>query len=145
MKIYIGSDHTGTNLKNKIIHHYQDKYQFINCSSDDETPLNYAKIGIDVATCVAKDEGSLGIVICGSGIGISIAANKVQGIRCALIYNKEVAALAKQHNNANVIALGAREFSEEMIFQMLDVFFDSHYEGGRHEPRISTITTYEKK
>ncbi len=145
MKIYIGSDHAGTELKNKIIQKYQSTYEFINCSSDTSSPINYAESGIEVATKVAQDNGSLGIVICGSGIGISIAANKVKGIRCALLYNEEVAQLAKQHNNANVIAFGVRQFSDETIFKMLDKFLNATFEGGRHLDRIATIDTYEKK
>ncbi len=145
MKIYIGSDHAGTELKNKIIQKYQNTYEFINCSSDSESPINYAESGIKVASEVAQNKDSLGIVICGSGIGISIAANKVKGIRCALLYNEAVAKLAKQHNNANVIAFGARQFDDEMIFKMLDAFLNASFEGDRHLSRIATIDAYEKK
>lgn len=145
MKIYIGSDHAGTTLKQAIIKKYASQYEFINCTSDDITPLNYAQCALDVATNVAQTKDSLGIVICGTGIGISIAANKVKGIRCALVYNETVAALAKEHNNANVIAFGARQFDEEAVFKMLDAFLNAQFAGARHQTRLNTIDAYEKE
>lgn len=144
MKIYIGNDHTGTKIKQAIINYFNHKYQFVNLGVNDEESSNYAEIAINVAKHVISDKGTIGILICGSGEGVCIAANKVHGIRCGLAYNNHVAALIKEHNNANIIAFAAREFSEEEIINMLDIFLKSEFKDERHLKRIAIIDEYEK-
>lgn len=144
MKIALGSDHAGTDLRAVVLKHLNDlNYEVIDCGTFKET-ANYAVEGIKVAETVAAGGADIGIIICGSGIGISIAANKVRGIRAAIGYNKEVACLAKQHNNANVLSLGARFISNEEAIDILDGYLNSTFEGGRHEDRIHSISDYEE-
>lgn len=144
MKIAIGSDHTGIELRKKIIEDLQlQGYNVIDCGSDKEKS-DYATQGLRVAENVSMGNGDFGIVICGTGIGISIAANKVKTIRAALIDNEESARLARMHNNANVIALGARVIDFEQAKKMIEAFLTNKFEGGRHLDRIDTISDYEE-
>lgn len=144
MKIYIGSDHAGFEAKSAVIKHLQKKHEVVDCGTNSTNSVNY----VDFASCVAyqikKDISALGIVICGTGIGVSIACNKVDNIRCALIYNNEVAISAKEHNNANVLAFGSRQFSNLEINTMIDKFMDASFIGGRHELRIKSINEIKK-
>ncbi len=143
-KIYIGGDHSSPEYKQEIINYLTNKgYQMINLGTNTFDSVDYPDYGIKVAERVANDENSLGIIICGTGIGISIAANKVHGIRAALLYNNKTAKLAKEHNNANVIAFGARMFDIEEIIEMIDNFLSSKFLGERHSMRVNKITTYE--
>ncbi|MDG1742775.1 MAG: ribose 5-phosphate isomerase B [Crocinitomicaceae bacterium] len=136
----IGADHAGFQLKKKIVKSLQDKgfdVQDYGCDSD--ASIDYPDYGHPVASMVEKNEGMLGIVICGSGNGINMTANKHQGVRSALCWNKELVALAREHNNANVLALPARFISEENALEMVEVFFTTPFEGGRHKRRVDKI------
>ncbi len=145
-KIYIGGDHSSPEFKQEIINHFtKEGYQMVNLGTDSFDSVDYPDYGIKVAERVASDDKSLGIIICGTGIGISIAANKVHGIRAALLYNKETAELAKQHNNANVIAFGARMFDVEEIIEMITIFLTNKFLGGRHANRLKKIADYENE
>ena len=144
MKIFIANDHTGIELKQYLIKNLKGKYQIIDLGTNDSNSSNYAKIGEELANKVVKNN-SLGIAICGSGVGISIACNKVQGVRCALIYNNKIAKLAKEHNNANIIAFGAREYQKEEVLEMINIFLSSDFEGDRHIDRINYLSFIEKK
>ncbi|MGL4950917.1 MAG: RpiB/LacA/LacB family sugar-phosphate isomerase [Mycoplasma sp.] len=142
-KIVIASDHSGIEVKETIINHLQGKFEIVDLGPfDSEVSVDYAQFGIDCGE-KAIELNCLGIVICGTGVGISIACNKVQGVRCSLLYNNEVAKLCKEHNNANVIAFGARQFSIKQIIEMLDIFLEANFEGGRHNQRLETISNYE--
>ncbi len=144
MTIIIGSDHAGKEMRYDVIKWLKEKkYTVLDCGSDNEKS-NYVIEGIKVAENVASGKGKFGIIICGSGIGISISANKVKGVRAALVYNQEIASLSRLHNNANIIALGARFFSFEEITSMIDTFLSTEFEGGRHEDRVDTISDYEE-
>lgn len=144
MKIAIGSDHAGIEYRANIKQYLENlDIEVIDCGTFNET-ANYAVEGIKVAETVSSKNADLGIVICGSGVGISIAANKVRGIRCALAYNKEIASLSRQHNNANILALGARFISQDDAYEFIDAFLNTEFEGGRHEDRVHTITDYEE-
>ncbi|MBL0701692.1 MAG: ribose 5-phosphate isomerase B [Spiroplasma sp.] len=144
MTILIGSDHAGKEMRYDVIKWLNDKnYTVLDCGSDNEKS-NYAIEGIKVAENIASGKGDFGIIICGSGIGISIAANKVKGVRAALVYNQELASLSRVHNDANIIALGARFFSLEEMTSMIDTFLSTQFEGGRHEDRVDTISDYEE-
>ncbi len=138
--IAIGSDHAGFPLKEKLLFWLPELgYSVVDhgCYSTDS--VDYPDYGKKVASTVAEGLAELGIVICGSGNGIAIAANKVSGIRCALCWNPEIASLARRHNNANVLALPGRFVSEEEARNIVTSFFDATFEGGRHQMRIDKI------
>ena len=138
--IPIGADHAGFELKEKIIGYLTEKgYELkdFGCYSTDS--IDYPDFGHPVAQMVEENEGMLGILICGSGNGISMTANKHQGVRSALCWKKELAELARQHNNANIITLPARFITEEEGAEMVDVFLSTEFEGGRHQNRVNKI------
>ncbi len=144
MKIVVGSDHAGIEYRELIINHLKEKGIEVQDSGTFKERANYAVEGIKVAETVAIGAADLGVIICGSGIGISIAANKVRGIRAAIGYNKEVAALAKEHNDANILSIGARFVSEKEALEIVDAYLAAEFEGGRHEDRVDTISDYEE-
>lgn len=139
MKIYIGSDHAGVELKSLIKSYFNDKLEFEDLGPFTSESVDYPDYAHVVAQKVLEDEGSLGILICGTGNGMAITANKHAGIRAALCWSPEIAALAKQHNNANIVVLPARFIAPEEAFSTLDAFFNSSFEGGRHQRRIDKI------
>ncbi len=144
MKLVIGSDHAGIEMRAAVVKHLEDLgHEVTDCGTFREK-ANYAVEGIKVAESVAMGKGDLGIVICGTGIGISIAANKVRGIRAALCNEVEFAKLTREHNDANVLAMGARFIDEAKAFDIVDAFLTTEFEGGRHLDRIDTITDYEE-
>jgi ribose 5-phosphate isomerase B len=139
--IPIGADHAGFTLKESIIKHLKSKgytIQDFGCSSEES--IDYPDYAHPVAEFIESHAGSLGILICGSGNGISMTANKHQGIRSAICWTKDIASLARQHNNANIITLPARFVSREEAIEMVDVFFNTDFEGGRHQLRVEKIT-----
>jgi ribose 5-phosphate isomerase B len=138
--IPIGADHAGFELKAKLIEHLTLKgYEIkdFGCYSLDS--IDYPDFGHPVAQMVEENEGMLGVLICGSGNGISMTANKHQGVRSALCWKKELAELARQHNNANIITLPARFITEEEGVEMVDIFLSTEFEGGRHQTRVKKI------
>ena len=140
IRIAIGTDHAGYPYKSAIIHHLSAKgIEVVDFGTDSEASVDYPDFIRPAAESVAQGTCSLGIVMGGSGNGEAIAANKVRGIRCALCWSEETARLAKEHNNANVISIGVRTVSEELALQMIDVWLDAEYEGGRHEQRITKM------
>ena len=142
MKLYIGSDHAGFELKEKLKTYLLEKNHDVNdCGCYSAERADYPDYGHKVAKSVITDKNSLGIVICGSGNGINITANKHQGIRSALCWLPEIASLARQHNNANMIALPARFISYEVAVQCADAFLSHTFEGGRHQDRLNKIET----
>lgn len=137
----IGCDHAGFELKQKVMKHLVDKgYEIKDVGCYSSESVDYPDFGHPVAEYVEQNEGSLGIVICGSGNGINMTVNKHQQIRSALCWTVEIAELARLHNNANIIALPARFISEELGIEMVDVFFNTAFEGGRHERRVNKIS-----
>ena len=138
--IPIGADHAGFQLKSKIIKHLEEKgYELKDFGCYSEESIDYPDYGHPVADMIESNQGMLGILICGSGNGINMTANKHQGVRSALCWKKEIAELARQHNDANIIALPARFISEEEAIEMVDVFFSTLFEGGRHQNRVNKI------
>ena len=138
--IPIGADHAGFKLKEHLIGYLKDKgfeVKDYGCFSGDS--IDYPDFGHPVAEMVEQNPGTLGILICGSGNGINMTANKHQGIRSALCWKAEIAELARQHNDANIIALPARFISEKEAEEMVDVFLNTDFEGGRHQRRIDKI------
>ena len=140
MKISIGNDHAGVEYKNAIIAHLQEKgYELINHGTDTEASVDYPDFIHPVATDIESESVSLGIIICGSGNGAAMTANKHQQVRAALCWTKEIVALARQHNNANILSLPARFISLPQAIQMVDTFLETPFEGGRHENRVHKI------
>lgn len=136
----IGCDHAGFQLKEKIKEHLTTKgYEVVDFGCYSEDSIDYPDFGHPVASKVEENENMLGVLICGSGNGINMTANKHAGVRSALCWKKELAELARLHNNANIIALPARFISEEEGLEMVDVFFSTEFEGGRHEKRVNKI------
>lgn len=138
--IPIGADHAGFDLKKKVIALLTEKgfeVKDFGCYSEDS--IDYPDFGHPVADMVETNEDMLGVLICGSGNGINMTANKHQGVRSALCWKPELAQLAREHNNANIIALPARFVSEEEALEMVEVFISTQFEGGRHERRVNKI------
>lgn len=146
MKIAIGNDHVAVELKNHITKYVESKgYTVVNFGTDTPDSCDYPIYGEKVANAVASGECDLGILICGTGIGISLAANKVKGIRAAVCSEPYSARLTRQHNNANIIAFGARVVGQAMAEMIVDEFLNAEYEGGRHQRRVDMITAIENK
>lgn len=138
--IPIGADHAGFQLKAKVIELLESKgYETKDFGCYSEDSIDYPDFGHPVASMVEENEGTLGILICGSGNGINMTANKHQGVRSALCWNKELAILARQHNNANIITLPARFVSEKDALEMVETFLSTEFEGGRHSKRVDKI------
>jgi ribose 5-phosphate isomerase B len=142
MKIAIASDHAGFRLK-KILKEHFSEYEFIDVGTDSEDSCDYPDYALLACEKVISGEAELSIVICGTGIGISIAANKVKGIRAALCTNEYMADMSKRHNNANVLALGAKVIDDDLAIRITDTWLKSKFEEGRHEKRIQKIAKIE--
>ena len=140
MKISIGTDHAGFSLEEILKVHLKFKgHEVVDFGTDSEIPVDYPDYIRPAAQSVAKGESDLGIVLGGSGNGEAITANKVRGIRCALCWNVQSATLAKEHNNANVISIGARMVSVETAKNIVDAWLAAEFQGGRHQVRIDKI------
>lgn len=138
-RIHIGSDHGGYQLKARLTAVLQKKgYDIDDLGTDSENSVDYPEYGKKVAEAVLAD-GNFGIIICGTGIGISISANRIKGIRAALCHCTEYAKLARQHNDANILALGGRFTGEDLAAEIADIFLNTEFEGGRHQRRIDLI------
>ena len=145
MKIAIGSDHAGYDLKEIIKNYLIEKgYEVVDKGTNSRESVDYPIFGESVAETVAKGEADRGIVICGTGIGISISANKVKGIRAALCTNEYMARMARKHNDANVLALGARVLGVDLALSIVETFLNTEFEGGRHERRVHLIHNIEQ-
>ena len=145
MKIAIGNDHVAVAMKNHIVKYLQDKgHELMNFGTDSTERCDYPVYGKKVADAVASGACERGILICGTGIGISLAANKVKGIRAAVCSEAYSARLTRQHNDANIIAFGARVVGEATAEMIVDEFINTEYEGGRHQQRIDMITAIEQ-
>lgn len=140
MKIALASDHGGFKLKEEVKTHLKRRgIQILDLGTHSEDSVDYPSYGEACGKAVIDKRADLGIVVCGTGIGISIAANKVKGIRCGLCTSVEMAQLTKQHNNANVLALGGRTTSVELAKEIVDAWLDTEYEGGRHQRRVDML------
>lgn len=143
MKIAIGTDHNGTIIKNELIDILSKNYEIIDCSKNNYQSDDYPDYAFEVGNLVSSKKANYGILICGTGIGMSIAANKVKGIRCALIHNVNEAKLAKIHNDANIIALGAYNSVNDMTLMINTFINTSPIREDRHQNRIDKIIKYE--
>ena len=141
MKIAIGADHAGYELKDKVKGLLKSKGVSVeDFGTNSGDSVDYPDFAHPVANKVEHKDADLGIVICGSGNGINITVNKHQGIRSALCWNKELASLARQHNDANILALPARFISEETALEIVEAFLEASFEGGRHQRRVDKIS-----
>ena len=139
MNISIGNDHAGVDYKNYIIENLNDKHDIKNHGTDQEGSVDYPDFAHPVSSDVDNKRSDLGILICGSGNGVAMTANKYKKVRAALCWNKELAVLAKEHNNANIVCIPARFISKEEALQIVESFIKTGFEGGRHERRINKI------
>lgn len=146
MKIALGSDHGGYSLKLEIIKHLESKgIEFKDFGTYTEESCDYPDYAEHVAMEVAEQNFDFGILVCGTGIGISISANKVPGIRAAVCHNTFSAHATREHNNANILAMGERIVGPGLALDIVDAFLNAEFEGGRHARRINKITEIEKK
>ncbi len=146
MKIAIGNDHSAVELKNIIREHLEQKgYEVLNLGTDSSESCDYPVYGERVGRAVASGEAELGIAICGTGVGISLAANKVKGIRACVCSEPYTAKLSRMHNNSNVLAFGARVVGSELAKMIVDQWLEAEFEGGRHLRRVDMIMAIEEK
>ncbi len=145
MKIAIGNDHAAVEMKNEVIKHLEAKgYTVVNYGTDTGESCDYPVYGKRVADAVAKKECDLGILICGTGVGISLAANKVKGIRAACCSEPYSAQMTRTHNDANIICFGARVVGIATALSIVDAFLGASFEGGRHQKRVDMLTAIEE-
>ncbi|HIU98490.1 MAG TPA: ribose 5-phosphate isomerase B [Candidatus Limadaptatus stercoripullorum] len=146
MKIAIGCDHGGIVLKPAVIKALTELgAEVVDLGTYDESSVDYPVYGLKVAEAVASGDCDAGVLMCGTGIGISISANKVKGIRAAVVTNEFMAEMTKRHNNANIIALGGRVVTPEQAESIVKAWFTAEYEGGRHQRRLDMIADIESK
>ena len=140
MKLAIGNDHVAVEMKKEIQAYLEEKgYEVINVGTDEPGRFDYPISGYKVGKMVANGEVDGGILICGTGVGISLAANKVKGVRCCVCSEPYSAKLSKQHNNTNIIAFGARVIGVELAKMIVDEWLNAEFEGGRHQRRVDMI------
>lgn len=145
MKLAIGNDHTAVDMKNEITEHLKSRgVEVVNVGTDSLERFDYPVAGYRVAKLVASGEVDGGVLICGTGVGISLAANKVHGIRACVCSDPYTAKLSKQHNNTNIIAFGARVIGMETAKMIVDEWLDAEFEGGRHAGRVELIAEIER-
>lgn len=146
MKIAIGNDHSALELKAIIIKHLEDKgHEVIDFGTYTNESCDYPIYGEKVAVAIKEKQAELGVLICGTGIGISLAANKVPGIRAAVCSEPYSAKMTRAHNNANIIAFGARVVGQDLAKMIVDAFVDTPFEGERHQRRVDMLTAIEQK
>lgn len=144
MRIAVGADHAGFEYKDRIAADLKAAgHQVIDYGTCDATPVDYPQYGYAVGEAVASGRADRGIVVCGSSIGISIAANKVPGVRCAVVTEPLSAELARRHNDANVMALSERLTGWEMIERLVQVFLETPFDGGRHAERVAQLVDFD--
>lgn len=138
-KILIASDHAGYRLKEFLKASFAQKYNFIDLGTNSKVSVDYPDFGNSLAKEIAAETAEFGVLVCGSGIGISIAANREPKVRAALCYNEDAAELSRLHNDANVLCLGARMTNEKDALKTFKKFFSTEFEGGRHEKRVEKL------
>ena len=146
MKIGIGNDHAALEMKNQVMEYLEEKgYEVINYGTNTPESCNYPEFGEKVGRAVVSGEVDCGILICGTGVGISLAANKVKGVRAVVCSEPYSAKLSKQHNNTNMLAFGARVVGIELAKMIIDEWLGAEFEGGRHQTRVDMIMAIENK
>lgn len=146
MKIGIGNDHTALEMKAEIAGYLKEKgYEVVDYGTDKAESCDYPVYGEKVGEAVARKEVDLGILICGTGVGISLAANKVKGIRACVCSEPYTAKLSRMHNDSNILCFGARVIGTELAKMIVDQWLEAEFEGGRHQKRVDLIMDIEKK
>ena len=146
MKIGIGNDHAALEMKNQVMEYLKEKgYEVINYGTNTPESCNYPEFGEKVGRAVVSGEVDCGILICGTGVGISLAANKVKGVRAVVCSEPYSAKLSKQHNNTNVLCFGARVIGIELAKMIIDAWLGAEFEGGRHATRVGMIMDIENE
>ena len=146
MKIGIGNDHAALEMKNQVMEYLKEKgYEVINYGTNTPESCNYPEFGEKVGRAVVSGEVDCGILICGTGVGISLAANKVKGVRAVVCSEPYSAKLSKQHNNTNILAFGARVVGIDLAKMIIDEWLGAEFEGGRHQTRVDMIMAIENK
>ena len=146
MKSGIGNDHAALEMKNQVMEYLEEKgYEVINYGTNTPESCNYPEFGEKVGRAVVSGEVDCGILICGTGVGISLAANKVKGVRAVVCSEPYSAKLSKQHNNTNILAFGARVVGIELAKMIIDEWLGAEFEGGRHQTRVDMIMAIENK
>jgi ribose 5-phosphate isomerase B len=146
MKVALASDHGGVNIRKEIASLLEElKIEYVDFGCDCETSVDYPDFALPVAEKVASGEFDRGILICGTGIGMSIAANKVKGIRCALVHDTFSAKATRAHNDTNMLAMGERVIGPGLARDIAEIWLTGEFEGGRHSNRVGKITEYENK
>jgi len=140
MKIAIGNDHAGTEYKNAIVNYLESEgHEVVNYGTNSDESVDYPDFAHVVAQKVNNEEVKLGILLCGTGNGVAMTANKHPKVRAGLAWTKEIAAIIKQHNNANILVIPARYTSKQQVIEMTETYLDTDFEGGRHQRRIDKI------
>ena len=142
MKIIIASDHAGYELKESIIRQFANEFEWENMGTYSSESVDYPDFAHPLAEKISNGENKYGILICGTGNGIGMTANKHANVRAALCWNVDIAALARQHNDANILVLPARFITEEDAFKVVETFFSTEFEGGRHQRRVEKINIH---
>lgn len=144
MTVALGCDHGGLNIKNAVIEYLkQNNFDFIDYGCYTEDSVDYPEYGYKVAKAITDGKAQLGILCCGTGIGISMAANKVKGIRAAVCTNEFMAEMTRRHNNSNILSMGGRIIDEATAVRLADIFLNTEFEGDRHTRRVDMITAIE--
>jgi ribose 5-phosphate isomerase B len=141
-KLFVTTDHAGFDVKTSLVDFFSNSYNVIDLGTHSSERTDYTKFAHHLAISVRDNPNSFGIAICGSGIGVSIVANRYKDIRAALIYNEKIAELSRQHNNANIACFGARFFSVNEIIQMTKIFLETEFMSGIHLERVSNIDSF---
>ena len=140
MRIAVGSDHAGFHLKERLAAHLRDRgHDVVDCGTHSDDRVDYPDFGAAVGRAVRAGEADGGLCVCGSGIGIAMAANKIDGVRAATVHDATSARLTKQHNDANVICIGERLTGPEVATDCVDAWLDATFEGGRHSGRVAKL------
>ena len=145
-KIVVGADHAGFELKTHLVEHLKENgYDVVDVGTNSEESVDYPDYAVKVAEAVVSGRAGRGLLVCGSGLGVAIAANKIAGIRAVTANTVELAQLSKEHNDANVLAVGSRIVEPGVAEEILDSWLDMEYEGGRHQRRVDKITQLENR
>jgi len=144
--LVVGSDHGGYELKTAILELLQKKLvEYTDFGTNSSASVDYPDFAAKVADAVSSGEAQLGILICGTGIGMSISANKFPGVRAALVHDEFTAQMAREHNNANILVMGGRVLTPEQGKKLVEIWLDTKFEGGRHQKRLDKISAIEQK
>jgi ribose 5-phosphate isomerase B len=145
VKIVLGADHNGIEFKEMLAEHLRGRHEVVDVGPDTRESVDYPDFAFAAAEMVGAGGADRGILVCGSGVGMSMAANKVRGVRAALCLSPEAARLARAHNDANVLALAGWQIDSGDVLDIVDAFLDGEFEGGRHARRVDKIKAYENR